>query len=151
MKKNLLIINPRAGKAKSIEQDLIEFFADHGSRLDVVRTRRPLDAKRFARSAVGKYSVVIAGGGDGTINETINGLAGSRTKLGIIHMGTENALAQGLSIPLDPMKAAETIVKGKSRTLDLGKAKNRYFILTAGVGLDAKAISNIKPYIKKLL
>lgn len=151
MKKHLLIINPRAGSAKSIEDDLIEIFARQGARLDVVRTKKPLEAKRLAKGAIGKYSIVIAGGGDGTINETVNGLAGSKTKLGIIPMGTENALAQGLGIPLDYRKAAELILKGKTSTWDLGKAKNRYFILTAGVGLDAKALSDVKPVLKNLL
>ena len=144
-------MNPRAGSAKAVKQDLIELFSKKKLKLDIVKTRKPLDAKRLAKKAINKYDVVIAGGGDGTINETINGLAGSKTTLGIIPMGTENALAQGLGIPLDPLSAAKIILKGKSKLFDLGKAKNRYFILTAGVGLDAKALSDVKPIIKKFL
>ncbi len=151
MKKYLFIMNPRAGSARAVEDDLIELFAKKKCKLDIVKTKRPLDAKRLAKKAIGKYDVVIAGGGDGTINETINGLADSDTKLGIIPMGTENALAQGLGIPLDHVAAANIILKGKSRLFDLGKAKDRYFILTAGVGLDAKALSDVKPIIKKFL
>ncbi|MBW2972485.1 diacylglycerol kinase family lipid kinase [Candidatus Woesearchaeota archaeon] len=151
MKRHLLIINPRAGRAKRIEDDLVGFFRQHDVLLDIKKTRRPLDAKSFAKAAVRKYSVVIAAGGDGTINETINGLAGSKTRLGIIPMGTENALAQGLGIPLDHLAAARIIIKGKTKTFDLGKAKKRYFILTAGVGLDAKAVSNSQTVLKKLL
>ncbi|MBU2561997.1 MAG: diacylglycerol kinase family lipid kinase [Nanoarchaeota archaeon] len=151
MRRYLLIINPRAGRAKDIEDELIDFFGRNGIRLDVRNTCRPLDAKRLARAAVRKYSVVIAAGGDGTINETINGLAGSKTKLGIIPLGTENCLAQGIGIPQGYMDAAKVIVRGRCRSLDLGKAKKRFFILTAGVGMDANAVASIKPVLKKLL
>lgn len=149
--KHLLIINPRAGKAKKIEKELFELFKKNNILLEVKETKKPFDARTIARRAVGKFSVVIAAGGDGTINETINGLANSKTKLGIIPLGTENALAQGINIPLDPLKAAELIIKGSSKRLDLGIANGRYFILTAGVGLDAKALSTIRPAVKKIL
>jgi YegS/Rv2252/BmrU family lipid kinase len=149
--RHLLILNPRAGKAKKIEKELVELFKKNNILLEVKETKKPLDARSIARHAVGRFSVVIAGGGDGTINETINGLANSKTKLGIIPLGTENAIAQGMNIPLDPFKAAEIIIKGSSKTLDLGIANGRYFILTAGVGIDAKALSIIKPAVKKIL
>jgi YegS/Rv2252/BmrU family lipid kinase len=151
MRRYLLIINPRAGSAKSIENDLRFFFRKRGIILDVKKTNRPLHARMIARRAIGKYSVVIAGGGDGTINETINGLAGSDVRLGIIPMGTENALAQGLGIPFSHVAAAKVIARGRAKIFDLGRANGRYFILAAGVGLDAKAIADIKPVLKQLL
>jgi YegS/Rv2252/BmrU family lipid kinase len=151
MRRYLLIINPRAGSAKSVEDNLCSFFKNHGILLDVKKTLRPLHARLIAKRAIGKYQVVIAAGGDGTINETINGLAGSKVKLGIIPMGTENALAQGMNIPFDPIAAAKLIVAGKSRYFDLGKANGRYFMLAAGVGLDAKTIAGTKPVLKQLL
>ncbi|MBW2996742.1 diacylglycerol kinase family lipid kinase [Candidatus Woesearchaeota archaeon] len=151
MKKYILIINPKAGSAKVIEPDLADFFRQHNIKLDVKHTNKPLDAKRFAKQAVNRYSVVIAAGGDGTINEVINGIANSSTKLGIIPLGTENALAQALKIPSNHEKAAKLIVREKYKMLDLGKAKNRYFIMMAGVGLDAETVNDIGPVLKKLL
>ncbi len=151
MKKYLLIINPNAGKTNNLEEDLISFFKNRNIKLTVKKTRKALDAKHFAKKAIGKYPVVICVGGDGTINETINGLAESKTKLGIIPAGTENALAQGMGIPFDPIKAAEIICKGRTKVFDLGLAKKRFFILTAGVGLDAKAVASIEPVLKKIL
>ncbi|MBW2967726.1 diacylglycerol kinase family lipid kinase [Candidatus Woesearchaeota archaeon] len=151
MKKYLLIINPRAGSARAIEDDLVVFFQKRRVQLDVVKTKGPLDARRLAKKAVGRYSVVIAAGGDGTVNEVINGLALSDVKFGIIPAGTENALAAGLGIPFNHMAAARVVARGRVKTLDLGKARRRYFILTAGVGLDAKALNDVQPDLKKLL
>lgn len=150
-KRYLLIVNPNAGGPAPDIDGLTAYFAHNNARLNVVRTKKPMEAKSIAKKAVGKYTVVIAAGGDGTVNEVINGLAGSRTPLGIMPAGTENALAMGLGIPLDCKRAAEHIIKGKARTLDLGRVKKRYFILTAGVGLDAKAMSDVKPVLKKML
>ncbi len=151
--KYLMIINPRAGKSKKIEDELFEYFANKGERLDIVRTRKPLDAKKIAKRAIGKYKVVIAAGGDGTINETINGLAKSDVALGIIPNGTENVLAKELKIPLDTKKAAQRILAGKKKRYDLGKAGRRYFIMMSGVGLDAKTAHDMqfKPILKKML
>lgn len=149
--KYLLIINPQAGNAGRIEKWLSGLVEERGMVLDVMETRKRMDAKRFAEKAVGKYSVVIAAGGDGTVNEVVNGLAGSDTKLGIIPLGTENVLANGLGIPLDSDKAFDVILDGKSRRFDLGKANGRYFILMAGVGLDAKSVKDVGPALKRFL
>ena len=151
MKKYLMIINPEAGNSKAIEPYMLSFFEKHNIKLDVKRTKRPMDAKRFASQAANRYDVVIAAGGDGTINEVVNGIANSKAKLGIIPLGTENALAHYLKIPSDYKKVAKIIVRERFMTLDLGKAKNRYFILTAGVGLDAETVNDLKPFLKNLL
>ncbi|MFC1723845.1 acylglycerol kinase family protein, partial [Nanoarchaeota archaeon] len=72
--KYLLIINPRAGKSLGIEKDVVGMFEKKKKKLDVVHTQRQRHAISLAKKAVGKYDVVIAAGGDGTINEVINGL-----------------------------------------------------------------------------
>ena len=100
--------------------------------------------------SVKKYDIVIAAGGDGTINEVVNGLAGSKIKMGIIPLGTANAFAAEFDIPFDVVKACGVIIKGKTKTIDLGIAKKRYFALCAGVGFDANTIKGVKLREKKL-
>ncbi|HII72193.1 TPA: diacylglycerol kinase family lipid kinase [Candidatus Woesearchaeota archaeon] len=152
-KRYLLIINPNAGQSRIIEEDIVRHFSKRGLKLDVCETRKPKDATRIARKAVGKYDVVMAAGGDGTVNEVINGLAGSETELGIIPAGTENVLSKELKIPQNHLDAAKKVIRNNGKLFDLGKAKNRYFIMMAGVGLDAKASRNveIRPALKKMM
>src|SRR3989338_8602348 len=155
----LLIYNPHACSGKSIVHlpDILELFKHHGVQIDVQETNAQGDAIQIAHHARSKYPLIVAVGGDGTINEVINGVVGSKKQpiLGIIQLGTENVLAQELGIPLDPAEACERILKGTARSLDLGKAtiknKKRYFIITAGVGFDAHVANSINPALKKLL
>jgi diacylglycerol kinase family enzyme len=88
MKRYLLILNLKAGNARPIESELTQLFGNNDIHLDVKKTSKPLDAQKFAKQAIGHYSVVIAAGGDGTINEVVNGLANSSTRLGIMPLGT---------------------------------------------------------------
>ena len=147
--KYLLIINPKAGKSKYIEADIENLFKKKKKKLTIKKTKNPLDAKKFAKRAIGNFDVVIAAGGDGTINEVVNGLANSNVKMGIIPIGTENVLAQELKIPFNHLKAAERILKKKHKIFDLGKANKRYFVLMCGIGLDAKAAASVEPFLKK--
>jgi len=82
----------------------------------------------------------------------VNGLAKSKTALGIIPSGTENVLAQELKIPRNNfLKAAKVILKGKKKRIDLGKVKNKYFVFVCGVGFDAHVAKKVDPFIKKIL
>lgn len=150
--KALLIINPISGdkKAKEKIETVRQLLKKSGFKLDVYVTKAPKDAMRVAKAATKKYHVVIAAGGDGTINEVANGLAYSKTKLGIVPLGTENVLAKELKMPSEPKKIAKIIAKGKTKVIDLGKAKNRYFVFVTGIGFDASTASKVKPFIKKL-
>ena len=160
-KRILLIYNPHACSGKSITHlpDILEYFKQSGIRVDVHETNGQGDAIRIATKARTTYGLVVAAGGDGTINEVINGMVSNKTStqpiLGIIPLGTENVLAQELGIPLDPAKACEHIIRGTTRTVDLGRAhcngKKRYFIIAAGIGFDAHVASSINPELKKLL
>lgn len=95
------------------------------------------------------YDLVIAAGGDGTINSVINGLAGSQTVLGIIPLGTINLFAMELSIPSDIESACQIIGGGQIRTIDLGKVNERYFACLCGIGFDAYVISGTDTVQKK--
>lgn len=106
----------------------------------------------LARRAVAEeFTVVCAIGGDGTVNEVLNGLAGSEVPLGIIPTGTVNVLAMELGVPLDPPDAVKLLETGDVSTIDLGLAGERYFGLMAGVGMDAAVVAGINPVMKKTL
>jgi YegS/Rv2252/BmrU family lipid kinase len=83
---------------------------------------------------------VLAAGGDGTINEIVQALAGTRTALGYLPHGTVNVWARELHIPLDIEKAARTIAEGRLERIDLGRANDRYFLLMASVGFDTEVL-----------
>jgi len=108
------------------------------------------DATRLAREAVEQgLDLVCAIGGDGTVNETINGLAGSEVPLAIVPTGTVNVLAMELGIPLEPPDAVKLLEVGTVSWIDLGLAGDRYFGLMAGVGMDAAVVASLNPVLKK--
>jgi YegS/Rv2252/BmrU family lipid kinase len=87
--------------------------------------------------------VVLACGGDGTLNDVINGLAGTQTALATFPGGTVNVWAREVGIPSDPVRNAALVWEGERRWVDLGRAGNRYFLLMAGIGLDADVAAQV--------
>ncbi|MCK4546973.1 MAG: diacylglycerol kinase family lipid kinase [Candidatus Eisenbacteria sp.] len=153
MKRAHLIINPTSGTwMRRVDIDMIRGkLARRGISLTVFETRGPEDATAEARRVVAEETdLVIAAGGDGTINEVVNGLAGSGVPLAILPQGTENVLAQEFSIPLDLSDAADLLVRGQVVSIDLGLAHDRHFLLTVGIGLDAQIVSEVDPLLKKI-
>ena len=110
MMKAMVIINPSSGKelAKNFEQKIADTLGGSYSEIVSRHTEKEGDAAAFAKEAcVGSYDTIISMGGDGTINETINGMAEQqhRPKLGIIPLGTINDFARAIGVPLDPEEA----------------------------------------------
>jgi YegS/Rv2252/BmrU family lipid kinase len=96
----------------------------------IAHTHGPGDATRIAQQAADEgYTMVVAVGGDGTVNETASGLVGTETALGIIPRGSGNGLARSLNIPLQAAKALEVIGAGKTYRIDAGRAAHRYFFV----------------------
>jgi diacylglycerol kinase (ATP) len=123
-----------------------------GFDVDVRPTTGPGSATALAASAAGAgYDIVCTIGGDGTVNETINGLAGGDVPLAIVPTGTVNVLAMELGIPLEPPDAVRVIGRGNESWIDLGVAGDRYFGLMAGVGMDAAVVASLNPTLKKAL
>ena len=107
-------------------------------------------ATALSREAAGEgFNVVCAIGGDGTVNEVLNGLVGSDVPLAIIPTGTVNVLAMELGIPLDPPDAVRLLEAGNITSIDLGLANDRYFGLMAGVGMDAAVVASPHPTMKR--
>src|SRR5207247_1264597 len=135
-----IVFNPIAGQANSFEHDIVaasDVWRDHGWTVDIQPTLEPGDGTRIAREAAAQgYDVVVAAGGDGTVNEVVNGLAGTETALAALPIGTVNVWVRELGLPLHPRAAAEALLGAQVRAIDLGRAGDRYFLLMAGVGFD---------------
>jgi YegS/Rv2252/BmrU family lipid kinase len=155
-----LIANPKTGRYGSRRlrpiADVAAQLQSLGIEVDLRLTSAPGEATELAaRAAHNGTSDVIVAGGDGTINEAIQGLAGTKARLAIIPRGTANVLARELNLPLDDAKATVVAAGGKSRRIHLGVAideragTRRLFVLMAGIGLDASVVRRVDPSLKK--
>ena len=156
----VLISNPNAGRGGRHRELEVARFCEslkrRGLGVELLNTCGPNDAARLAKlKALDGARDVIVSGGDGTINEALQGLIGTRARLGIWPRGTANVLARELRLPFDAEGAAEVIARGRSKAVHVGCAINeetgerRYFLLMAGVGLDASIVSRVRPRLKR--
>lgn len=148
MKKALVIVNPSSGKEKAGEytDHIVEVLKKRYEEVEVKKTEKAGDAKRFADDATKEgVELIVAVGGDGTVNEAVNGIAPheKRPKFAIIPMGTVNDLARVLQIPLDPNDAIEILNEEHLQTIDLGKAKDIYFTNAFSVGEIPESIHEV--------
>ena len=138
----VIIANPKSGSFPRNAHRLNEtltFLRRQGWKAELWLTKALGHARQLTHEAVQqKADLVIAAGGDGTINEIIQELAGSETALGVLPTGTVNVWAREMGIPLEIASARDVLVNGQTRRVDLGRAKGRYFLLMAGVGLDGE-------------
>ena len=119
--------------------ETLDFLQAHGWRAELWHTRGPGEGGELARKAVEQGAdMVIAAGGDGTINDIIQGLVGSETVLGVLPTGTVNVWAREMGIPHDMHKACEILINGQTRSVDVGCINGRYFLLMAGIGIDGQ-------------
>ena len=125
-----------------------------GHRIEVRVTWEKGDARRFV-SEPGMVDLVIAAGGDGTLNEVVHGLMDlserSRPILGIVPLGTANDFATGCGIPRDPAKALAVCMKGEAVPIDVGRANEHWFINAASSGFGAEITATTSPELKRLL
>ena len=148
------IYNPESGGGGHRRElpRLLGLLRSQVSELLEMRTEHSGHAVALARQAVaGGMDAICALGGDGTVNEVINGMAESGLPLLIVPTGTVNVLALELGLPFDPADACRLASLGQLSWIDLGRAGERYFALMAGVGLDAMVVSAINPMLKKAL
>ena len=153
MRRALLLYNPVSGSRRDTRLRAVniaaEVFRGAGIEVTLEEMSAPGSATAQARAAsTAGYDTVIACGGDGSVHEVLQGLANSRTALGVLPLGTGNALANDLRLPPDPARAAQTLVAAKPRSVRLpqidfeyptGRVSDhsRYFLVGAGVGADA--------------
>ncbi|MGH2409754.1 MAG: diacylglycerol/lipid kinase family protein [Chloroflexota bacterium] len=145
--KATLVYNPRAGRSLGSGGlgPAIEFLRREGWELSIQPSSGPGDATQIARAAsAANDEVLLVAGGDGTLNEAVQGVAGSETALGYLPYGTMNVWARELHIPLNMSHAARAIARGHIERVDLGIANDRYFLLMAGIGFDSELIRRAK-------
>ncbi len=134
----LMIVNPRAGRSKPRGPlfDAAAQLSSAGYLLSIHMTTAPGDAAAFAAKEGGNYDVVVAVGGDGTLNEVASGLMQleKQPPLGYLAQGSTNDFAACLQIPGDPASAVQAIVRGVPRKLDIGRWNDRHFIYVASFG-----------------
>ncbi|MEW5728317.1 MAG: diacylglycerol kinase family protein [Pseudomonadota bacterium] len=150
----LVIHNPAAGRNRKRRlEEVLARLRDLGCEVTALETRRRGDAEQFAREAApGDVDVVVAAGGDGTVNEVVNGLVAGPggVKLAVVPLGTANVLACEIGLdPKDADQIARTIAEGPSRKVHLGTANGRHFVLMAGAGLDAHVVEGVNIALKR--
>ncbi len=136
------IVNPASGrgKGKILGQRLKERLEQTSLDYQILTTSAPGEAIEMAKKATQSFEVVVAVGGDGTLNEVVNGLMGSNSVLGLIPVGSGNDFARAAEIPFQFEPALEILLRGRKRKIDVGKANERYFHNGLGVGFDAHAV-----------
>lgn len=155
-----LIFNPAAGSVRRnprLIDTAIKAMSTAGVVVAPEATTAPGDATRLAQAAVERGAkMVIVCGGDGTINEAAQALVGTKTALAVWPGGTANVLARELGFPRAPKEIARVIAKGEWKEISVGCAVKpgsdyrRYFLLMAGVGLDAAIVRGVRPAWKKI-
>jgi diacylglycerol kinase (ATP) len=170
LKKGTLIYNPVAGRRPARRQrevrEAASVLRQSGLEIELAPTARPAMAHELAQAAVANGAdVVFACGGDGTINEVINGLAPSNVPLGILPGGTANIVARELRLPLSPVRAARQFPQWTPRRIALGHARwgaaltgprsaaaaqacSRHYISVAGIGYDAEIVYKLSSWLK---
>jgi diacylglycerol kinase (ATP) len=156
----LLIFNPTAGRSRGVRPGTLErarkALAGQGIESELAPTDGPGSAPELARRAVrDRRQMVIVCGGDGTLNEVVNGLAGSTVPLALLPAGTANVFAKELGLPWDIEKAASLIPGSRFRRIALGHVKaaelekeGRYFLSLAGAGPDGAIVRAVNQALK---
>jgi diacylglycerol kinase family enzyme len=149
----LLVVNPRATSTSAAGRDVLAAALASAVKLDVVQTEyRGHAGELAARATTDGVDLVVAHGGDGTVNEVVNGIFGrtDRTRtpmIGIVPGGAANVFARALGLPVDPVEATHRLLlaleAGHSRTVGLGTANGRWFTFNAGVGWDADVVRRV--------
>ncbi len=149
----LIIVNPYASTVSDRLKNLVVYALQGRYSVEAVDTQRRQHAIELTREAADEgYDVVVAFGGDGTVNEAANGLAGSDTPLTVLPGGSTNVYCRTLGIPEDVVDATEHLLRMadefEPRRVDLGRVNGRAFVSSCGVGLDASVVERVDAHPK---
>ncbi len=146
------IVNPTSGrgKAKAIADKLRSRLKELKVDFDMAFTQRPWHAAELALKASSDFPVCVVVGGDGTFNEVLNGIYNNSTTIGLIPVGTGNDFVRSTQIPFDLNQAIQTLLNGRRKRIDVGRANDRYFHNGLGIGFDAWVVltSNRMRYMR---
>jgi diacylglycerol kinase family enzyme len=151
----LVIVNPYASTVSDRLRNLVVYALQSRYSVEAIDTEKRDHATQICREAAREgYDVVVAFGGDGTVNEAANGLVGSETPLTALPGGSTNVWARTLGIPNDVVDATEHLLRMaddfRPRRVDIGRVNGRHFVFSSGVGLDASVVERVDahPYRK---
>ena len=151
----LIVHNPVAGlRRPGLLAGVVAALERRGLEVHLQPTTSPDDAETFGRAvSADAYDVVVAAGGDGTINGMVNGLmhATAPPPLALLPMGTANVLAAEIGLATGAEDIAATIAEGTRRAVHPGRANGRYFLLMAGAGFDAWVVAHTRGWLKRLI
>ena len=145
----MLVTNAFAGSVSARTQEVIAKALSADFKLESEHTRDRDHATELARDAVDRdFDAVVAFGGDGTINEVAQALVGTEVALGVLPGGSTNVMVRSLGMPRDPVDAtafvASRLASGTRRRINVGRLNERYFIFSAGMGLDAEVVKRVE-------
>ena len=151
----LVIVNPYATTVSARLKGLVLYALQSRYEVEAIDTEKQGHATQICREAAREgYDVVVAFGGDGTVNEAANGLVGSETPLTALPGGSTNVWCRTLGIPNDVVDATEHLLRMadrfEPRRIDLGRVEDRHFVFSSGIGLDASVVERVDahPYRK---
>jgi diacylglycerol kinase family enzyme len=147
-KRMLVIVNPYATTMSDRLKHLVVYALQGRYRVEAIDTQRRGHATELcAAAAADAFDVVVAFGGDGTVNEVANGLAGTQTPLTVLPGGSNNVFCKMLGIPNDVVDATEHLLgladRWEPHAVDMGRVNGRWFTFAAGVGLDASVVERV--------
>ena len=153
-KKLLLIMNPKSGVmlAPKYMSEIIGRFSGAGYLTQVLMTTARGDARQFSHDYGGQSDVVVVSGGDGTLNEVIDGLlsAGHDTPIGYIPSGSTNDFASSIGLPKDIFECVDTIIAGTPQSVDIGSFNGRYFSYVASFGAFTSVTYSVPQNLKNI-
>jgi diacylglycerol kinase (ATP) len=148
----LIIHNPTSGRRRGSLRHVIARLEEMGCRVTVHQTTCAGDAQAVAsRTTRDQYDRIVVAGGDGTVNEVLNGLTPDTPPVALIPLGTANVLAAEIGLGSQPDEIARTIVLGEARPVSLGDVNGRKFVLMTGVGFDAIVVATVSSRLKRVL
>src|SRR5919109_4606549 len=147
-KRMLVIVNPYATTVSDRLKNLVVYALQARYEVETIDTEAAEHAIEIGREARGgHYDIVVAFGGDGTLNEVANGLAGTDVPVSVLPGGSTNVVCRTLGIPNDVVDATEHLIgladDFRPRKIDLGRCNGRHFVFACGVGLDATVVKRV--------
>ncbi|MBC8586726.1 diacylglycerol/lipid kinase family protein [Paratissierella segnis] len=153
MRNILFIVNPIAGggRTKEIVPIITERMTENNIEYKIIYTKRPKEAINISEENVDKFSVIVAVGGDGTINEVAKGIINKKKGiLGIIPGGTGNDMSKSLGLSQNPIEALDAIIENTTKNIDIGIVNGTLFLNIASIGFDAETVKNTEVIKKRI-